>query len=158
MLVAANFNCPGQIVLSGSKAACERAVELAGEFECRAVSLPVAGAFHSPLMDSAAEGLRPMLAATEFATPAVPTIANVNGEYHTDPAEIRELLRRQVTEPVRWQRCMERFIEEGVDRFVEMGPGRVLTGLMRKINRKMTAVNVSTADGITQAATSLSVA
>ena len=148
VLAPANFNCPGQIVISGSKAACGRAIELASKFACRALALPVAGAFHSPLMEPAATGLWPMLQDTSFLQPAIPVIANVDSEYHGDPASIRESLRRQITQPVLWQRCVERMIADGVDRFVVVGPGRVLTGLMRKIARKMTAINVSTYDSI----------
>jgi [acyl-carrier-protein] S-malonyltransferase len=148
VLAPANFNCPGQIVISGSKAACDRAIELASEFACRALALPVAGAFHSPLMEPAATGLWPMLQDTSFLNPVIPVIANVDSEYHDEPTSIRESLRRQITQPVLWQRCVERMIADGVDRFVEVGPGRVLTGLLRKIDRKMTAINVSTYDSI----------
>jgi [acyl-carrier-protein] S-malonyltransferase len=151
VLAPANFNCPGQIVISGSRAACARAVALAGEVGCRAVALPVAGAFHSPLMQSAADGLGDVLERTAFSPPALPVIANVDCEYHRDAAAIRGSLRRQVTEPVLWQRCVERMIADGVERFVEIGPGRVLTGLMRKIDRRKTALNVSTAEAIAEA-------
>jgi len=148
VLVPANFNCPGQVVISGSKAACERAVELADSVGCRGVQLPVAGAFHSPFMASAANGLTPVLKETLFTEPEFPVVANVDGQYHTNADSIRDSLRRQVTEPVLWQRCIERMIEDGVDRFVELGPGRVLTGLMRKINRKIPVINVSTHESI----------
>lgn len=151
VLGPANFNCPGQIVISGSRAACARAVALAGEVGCRAVALPVAGAFHSPLMQSAADGLADVLERTAFTHPGLPVIANVDCEYHRDAAAIRASLRRQVTEPVLWQRCIERMIADGVERFVEIGPGRVLTGLMRKIDRRKTALNVSTAEAIAEA-------
>ena len=99
-------------------------------------------------MEPAAEGLQATLEQTRFAEPMLPVVANVDCEYHTDPLSIRDSLRRQLTKPVLWQRCIERMIEEGVDRFVEMGPGRVLTGMMRKINRKMTAVSVRDAASI----------
>jgi len=146
VLAPANFNCPGQIVISGSQAACERALALSSEFGCRAVALSVAGAFHSPLMQPAADGLEPVLRETPFSTPSLSVIANVNAERHGQPAAIRDSLKRQVTQPVLWQRCVERMIEAGVGRFVEVGPGRVLTGLMRKINRDVKCVNVSTFD------------
>ena len=148
VLAPANFNCPGQIVISGSASACRRALSLAQEFGCRAVQLPVAGAFHSALMQQAADGLRPTLDATAFENPAIPVIANVDGDYHKGAAEIRDSLQRQVIEPVLWQKCIERLIADGVERFVEVGPGRVLMGLMRKIDRKKTAINVSHADSI----------
>jgi len=151
VLAPANFNCPGQIVIAGSRSACERAVALAGEFQCRAVPLAVAGAFHSPLMQSAADGLDPVLEQTRFTTPRMKVIANVNAEYYRDPGSIRDLLHRQVTQPVLWQRCIERIIEDGVGQFVEIGPGRILTGLMRKINRNVPCANVSTAESIASA-------
>jgi [acyl-carrier-protein] S-malonyltransferase len=151
VLAPANFNCPGQIVIAGSRSACERAVALAGEFQCRAVPLAVAGAFHSPLMQSAADGLEPVLEQTRFTTPRMKVIANVDAEFHRDPGSIRDSLRRQVTQPVLWQRCVERIMEDGVGQFVEIGPGRILTGLMRKINRNVPCANVSTAESIASA-------
>lgn len=155
VLSPSNFNCPGQIVISGSSSACQRAVANAAAFECRAVALPVAGAFHSSLMQSAADGLRPVLDATEWRLPEIPVIANVNADYHGDVASIRDTLQRQVVEPVLWQRCVERLIADGIERFVEVGPGRVLSGLMRKIDRKQSVINVSTADSIPKALESL---
>ncbi len=148
VLAPANYNCPGQIVISGSSGACERAVEAAEQFKCRAVALKVAGAFHSPLMASAAAALEEVLGQTEFRAPDIPVISNVNGQPHRDPESTRQTLKDQVTRPVLWQRSIEQMIEDGVSSFVEVGPGRVLTGLMRKINRKMTAVNVSNAESI----------
>ncbi|MCP4590725.1 MAG: ACP S-malonyltransferase [bacterium] len=146
VLAPANFNCPGQIVISGAKGACERAVELAGEFGCRGVALPVSGAFHSAIMQPAADQLGVALGETEFKVPQVPVVSNVTAAPHTDPGSIRRLLQDQVVKPVRWQASIERLIGEGVEEFVEIGPGRVLTGLMRKINRKVPTVNVSKAD------------
>ncbi len=151
VLAPANFNCPGQVVVSGSKSACERAVETAGESGYRAVALAVAGAFHSPLMAPAAAGLEPVLNETAFRKARIPVAANVNGDYHASPEHMREWLKRQVTEPVLWQQCIERMIADGVDRFVEMGPGRVLTGLMRKINRKMETLCVNSIDSLNEA-------
>jgi len=157
VLSPANFNCPGQIVIAGTKAACERAVASAVQHGCRAVPLAVAGAFHSAIMAPAAEGLRVMLENTPILTPAIPVISNVDANYHGSPSSIRAALVRQLTQPVQWQQCVERMAADGADRFVEFGPGRVLTGLMRKINRSLTAVNVSTAEtvaaGLTQTAT-----
>ena len=151
VLAPANFNCPGQIVISGSRAACDRAVALADEFQCRAVPLPVAGAFHSPLMKPAAAGLKPILERTRFSAPALPVIANVDAMMHRSPASIRSALHRQVTHPVLWQRCIERMVADGIDEFVELGPGKVLTGLIRRIDRSLTVINVSTADSLTAA-------
>ena len=158
VLAPSNFNCPGQIVISGSASACKRALAIAQEVDCRAIELPVAGAFHSPLMASAAEGLWPTLEATDFQTPQIPVIANVNAENHGDPSTIRESLKNQIVQPVLWQKCVEKMIDDGVDRFVEIGPGRVLTGLMRKIDRKRISINMSTAASIMEAMESLSAA
>ena len=139
----ANFNCPGQIVISGDKPACDVAAELAAEVGCRAVPLPVAGAFHSEHMRPAAKGLRPVLEETTFHAPKVRVIANVSADYHQDPAAIRDALYRQVISPVLWQACVERLIADGCGQFWEIGPNRHLTGMMRKINRKMRTTNVS---------------
>lgn len=141
----ANYNCPGQIVVSGDKAACELIVRLTDEAGGRAIPLKVAGAFHSPLMKPAAEGLAQVLSETRFAPPRVPVVSNVNCDSHRDGDTIRLWLTDQLTHPVRWQASMERLIADGVEQFVEIGPGRILTGLMRKIARKMPVVNISTA-------------
>ncbi len=141
----ANFNCPGQIVISGEVPACEAATALAGEFGGKAVPLKVAGAFHSELMRPAADGLRPVLAEAKFSAPAVRVVANVDAAYHTTPDAIRESLYRQVFNPVRWQGCVERLIADGVSEYHEIGPNRVLFGLMRKINRNVRCINLSTA-------------
>ncbi len=147
----ANFNCPGQIVISGDKAACEAVVALAEEFDGKAVPLPVAGAFHSELMRSAADGLRPTLETCEFHRPGPRVIANVDAAYHSDPAAVRESLYRQIFNPVRWQACVERLIADGCDTFWEVGPNRVLTGLMRRINRSVKTINISSADRLAAA-------
>jgi len=148
VLAAANFNCPGQIVISGSLSACERAVGLAVEHGVRGIMLKVAGAFHSPFMESAAVELRAVLDDTSITAPSCPVLANVDASPHRDPESIRDALCRQVTHAVRWQDTIEKLIEQGHDRFVEVGPGRVLTGLMRKINRKMHTINVSDVSGV----------
>lgn len=151
VLVPANFNCPGQIVIAGAEGACGRAVEAAETFGCRAVALPVAGAFHTPLMSSAADGLAAMLSEVAVLAPEVPVVSNVNGAYHEGPESIRASLIEQLTRPVRWQRCVERMIADGADHFVEVGPGRVLTGLMRKIDRTVRTSNIRTATDIAEA-------
>jgi len=148
VLSPANFNCPGQIVISGAKSACERAVVMAAESGCRAIPLKVSGAFHSALMQPAADSLGEVLRETAVDTPGIPVVANVTAQPHTTPDNIRRLLEDQVVKPVRWQESMERLIEQGVETFLEVGPGRVLTGLMKKINRKVPTVNVSTADRV----------
>ncbi len=145
VLSPANFNCPGQIVISGSRAACGRALELAGEVGCRAVPLKVAGAFHSALMASAADGLAAVLTSTPIRAPAIPVISNVTGEAHGEPEAIRAALVQQLTHPVLWQRSMESLIARGIQRFVEVGAGRVLKGLMRKIDRTAEVLCAGTA-------------
>ena len=145
VLVPANFNCPGQIVISGHQTACERAVGLAEKYEARAVALTVAGAFHSPLMEPAVQGLETALSRVTIKRGQIGVVSNVSADYHADSNSVRDLLREQVAKPVRWQASVERLIAEGYDRFLEVGPGRVLTGLMRKINRATTALNYSNA-------------
>lgn len=144
VLTPANFNCNGQIVISGAAGACQRAVALASKYEARAIPLVVAGAFHSSLMAPALPGLESALKSTYFGTGQFGVVSNVSADYHGDPESVRRLLVRQVAEPIRWQASMERLIDDGFNRFVEVGPGRVLTGLMRKINRSVETVNYST--------------
>jgi [acyl-carrier-protein] S-malonyltransferase len=147
----ANFNCPGQIVVSGSRAACAEALKRTEAAGGRAIELKVAGAFHSALMASAAEGLKAELARTELARAQVPVTANVTGGYHGGPESIRELLVGQLTSAVLWQKCMERLLADGYDAFYEIGPGRVLKGLMKKIDRRAEVVNVNDAPSATAA-------
>lgn len=146
MLVAANFNCPGQIVISGTKSACKRAVEIADKYGAlKAIELTVAGAFHSEMMSPAADALKQALDVTEIKESDIDVIANINAEYYGDGDSIRQGLAKQLTQSILWQKSMERLLEEGFDSFYEIGPGRVLTGLMKKINRKMKVVNLSNA-------------
>jgi [acyl-carrier-protein] S-malonyltransferase len=147
----ANFNSPGQIVLSGAKPACDAAAKLIEAAGARAVPLKVAGAFHSELMAPAARELSQTLADTPFDTPTIPVVANVDCEYHSGPDDTRRRLTDQLTHPVRWQGSMERLITEGVEQFIEIGPGRVLSGLMKKINRRMPITNISTAENLAAA-------
>jgi [acyl-carrier-protein] S-malonyltransferase len=150
LLVAVNFNCPGQIVLSGDVEACNRAVELAPKYDAiKAVPLSVAGAFHSAMMDPAAEELGAALADCPIQSPSdVKVIANIDAEYYTDPEAIRGGLVKQLVQPILWQKCMEKMLDEGVEKFYEIGPGRVLTGLMRRIHRKTRVTNISSADSL----------
>ncbi|MFQ5490416.1 MAG: ACP S-malonyltransferase [Phycisphaerae bacterium] len=143
VLAPANYNCPGQIVISGAAAACERAVGLASDFGAKAIPLKVAGAFHSAFMAPAAEQLGAALAKTPLTRPRVPVVSNVSADYHGEAESIRHSLQAQVTDPVLWAKSVERMIADGYDTFIEVGPGRVLTGLMRKIDRKVRAKNVS---------------
>ncbi len=146
----ANYNCPGQIVVSGARSACDSIVLLTEQAGGRAIPLKVAGAFHSPFMQSAADGLTQVLAATQFENPRMPVIANVNCEPHRSGDTIRTWLTEQLTRPVRWQASVERLLREGIEHFVEIGPGRVLSGLHKKIARKVPILNLSTAADIAQ--------
>ncbi|MHC4292676.1 MAG: ACP S-malonyltransferase [Planctomycetota bacterium] len=146
ILEGVNFNCPGQIVVSGGIEAIKRAEKLASEYGAiKAVCLDVAGAFHTEIMASASEALRQALDEVEMAIPGgVKIIANINAEYYLSPDEVKDGLCKQLTCPILWQKCMERLISEGVEDFYEIGPGRVLTGLMKRINRKIKVKNMST--------------
>ena len=150
LLAAVNFNCPGQIVISGSKTACGRAVGLAEKYGAiKAVRLEVAGAFHTEMMSSAAETLREALEISEISRPGgIKTIANINAEYYKSAEEIAEGLIKQLTCAIYWQKCMEKLMADGVEEFYEIGPGRVLTGLMKRINRKAKVINVSSLQAI----------
>ena len=134
----ANYLCPGNIVLSGENAACERAAELAQEAGGRAAPLAVAGAFHTSIMKPADVRLSEALAAVDLKTPEIPVVSNVDSQTHENPDAIRELLVRQVVSPVLWEDSMNRLLQAGVDEFYEIGPGKVLRGLMKRINRKVT--------------------
>ena len=153
LLVPANFNCPGQIVLSGTKSACERAEKLAADFGAiKAVVLRVAGAFHSTMMSPAAESLKQALAQTNIATPEIKVIANISAQYYTSGDQIREGLTKQLIQSILWQNCMEKLLADGVEIFYEIGPGRVLTGLMRKINRRANIINISGGESLKEVA------
>lgn len=137
-VVAANYNCPGQVVISGEieavDAACAKALEAGAK---RALRLPVGGAFHSPLMEPARQELAAAIEATEFSTPRVPVYQNVDAKPHTDPAEIKANLVAQLTAPVRWTRSVQNMIADGATEFIEVGPGKVLRGLVGKIDRSV---------------------
>jgi [acyl-carrier-protein] S-malonyltransferase len=150
LLVPVNFNCPGQIVISGDKNACHRAVELAQKYGAiKAVPLKVAGAFHTKMMVPAADALQEALQACEITVPsAVKVVANVDAAYYDTADQIRRGLVNQLVAPILWQKCMAKLFDEGVESFYEIGPGRVLTGLMKRINRKTKVINVSDAESI----------
>ena len=132
-VVPANYNDPGQIVISGDAPAVERAGALATEAGAkRVVPLPVSGAFHSPLMAFARDGLAETLAALEIRAPRCPVVLNVTAQPTTDPDEIRQRLLDQLTAPVRWAQSLERMAADGATRFVEVGTGKVLSGLVRR--------------------------
>ena len=138
VVVAANFNCPGQIVISGEIAAVDAACEKMKEAGARrALRLPVGGAFHSPLMQPAAEDLAEAIKKTDFRKPFCPIYQNVTAKAETEPEIIRENLLKQLTAPVRWTQSVQNMIADGANEFFEFGPGDVLKGLIRKINSEV---------------------
>ena len=146
LAVPANYNCPGQIVISGEVAGVEKAMELAKDAGAKAIRLNVSGAFHSPLMADAADGLQQALDVAPFADPRFPVYANVNAQPVEDAALARRLLVQQLTAPVQWQREMESLAALHPDAlYVEMGPGSVLKGLARKIAPSLKVVTCGTA-------------
>ncbi len=137
-VVAANYNCPGQLVISGTVDAINDACEQLKEAGARrALVLPVGGAFHSPLMEPARAELAKAIEATTFNTPICPVYQNVTASAVTDPNEIKENLVAQLTAPVRWTQTMHQMIADGVSGFTEVGPGKVLQGLVKKVDRQM---------------------
>lgn len=144
VVVAANYNCPGQLVISGSiegvNIACEK-LKAAGAK--RALVLPVGGAFHSPLMEPARKELEAAIAATHFNTPTCPVYQNVDAMPYSDPVVIRQNLINQLTAPVRWTQTVRKMVEDGAGRFTEVGPGSVLQGLVKKINREVTTDGIN---------------
>lgn len=135
-VVAANYNCPGQLVISGSLKAVETAcIKLTEAGARRALMLPVGGAFHSPLMAPAQDELGKAIEATEFAPPICPIYQNVTASAVTDPGAIKSNLLSQLTAPVRWTQSVQQMIRDGASGFIEVGPGNVLQGLVKKIDR-----------------------
>ena len=141
----ANDNCPGQIVVSGHAAAVERAIALAAERGARrSIMLPVSAPFHSPLMAPAADIMAEALADTGLQASAVPLVANITARPTSDPEEIKQLLVEQVTQMVRWRESVLLFAENEVEEIVELGAGRVLSGLTKRIDRELSAISVGT--------------
>ncbi|MGL6096746.1 MAG: ACP S-malonyltransferase, partial [Fimbriiglobus sp.] len=139
----ANLLAPGNTVISGAAAAIDEAIRLAEARGLRTIRLAVAGAFHTALMQPADATLAAALAGVEIRPPTVPVWSNVDAKSHADPAEIRELLVKQVLSPVRWEDTMRAFVADGIERFYEVGPGRVLAGLLKRVNRKADVRNVA---------------
>ncbi|NJN50002.1 MAG: ACP S-malonyltransferase [Polaribacter sp.] len=140
IVVAANYNCPGQLVISGEVEAVEKACKALTEKGARrALLLPVGGAFHSPLMEPAREELAAAIKATTFNIPTCPVYQNVVAKAVTNPDEIKENLIAQLTGPVKWTQCVQAMITDGATEFIEVGPGNVLQGLVRKIDRNVAA-------------------
>jgi len=148
VLVPANYNAPGQIVVSGTKTACERFATAAGAAGFKAIPLVVAGAFHSPLMQNGADKMQAELATARISSPRQTVYSNVTAHPHTDAASIVKLLVDQVVKPVKWEQTMQTLFASGEVRFIELGPGRVLTGLLKKINRRIAVDNYSSAESI----------
>jgi [acyl-carrier-protein] S-malonyltransferase len=137
-VVAANYNCPGQLVISGSVAGVDKACELlSGKGAKRALKLPVGGAFHSPLMEPAREELAAAIETATFSKPVCPVYQNVNALPVIDPDEIKRNLIAQLTSPVRWTQTVRNMIAGGATSFTEIGPGKVLQGLVKKVDRDM---------------------
>ena len=145
----ANYNCPGQIVISGSlEAVAQAAEQLKAAGAKRVLPLNISGPFHSALLKEAGEKLGKFLENVKISDPVIPYAANVTAEYVTRAEEVKPLLERQVYSSVKWQQSVERMIADGVDRFVEIGPGKTLTGFVKKISRDVKAVNIEKLDDL----------
>ena len=143
-VVLANLNCPGQLVISGETGKITTAVELArAKGAKRAIPLPVAGAYHSPLMADAQPKLRAELAKINISSPVVPVISNVTALAHGQPGDIRERLVEQVTSSVLWEQSMRALLARGFTRFIELGPGTALSGFMKRIDKNAQMLNVA---------------
>ncbi len=143
VVVAANYNCPGQLVISGATPAVEEACEKMKEAGAkRALLLPVGGAFHSPLMEPAREQLAKAIEETNFSQPSCPVYQNVDAKPHTDIQEIKANLISQLTAPVRWTQSVQAMVADGATTFIECGPGKVLQGLVKKIHREAEASSI----------------
>jgi len=147
VVVAANYNCPGQLVISGEVEAINTACEWMKEKGARrALVLPVGGAFHSPLMEPARDQLAAAIAATTFNTPNCPVYQNVTTTAVTDPSEIQKNLIAQLTAPVKWTQSVQNMIKDGATSFTEVGPGKVLSGLVKKVDRSMETSSATIAE------------
>lgn len=144
IVVAANYNCPGQLVISGEiksiESACEKLKQIGAR---RALVLPVGGAFHSPLMEEAKKELEDAINKTVFSNPICPIYQNVNGLPFSSENEIKENLISQLTSPVRWTQSINKMINDGANEFIEVGPGKVLQGLVKKINRDIASSSLN---------------
>lgn len=141
--VIANFNCPGQLVISGSVENIAKASELAkAKGAARVIPLQVSGAFHSPLMQPAVDGMSLIFSQTSFKNPVVPIIGNVTAQPLTESIQLKDELLKQLMSGVQWQRSVEYILEQGVKTFIEFGPGKVLTGLIKRINKETETLNI----------------
>lgn len=142
VLSPANFNSPGQIVISGHSKAVQRAIEMVKQEGKKAVLLPVSAPFHSPLMKPAGVRLEKELNGVPISDLRVPVVTNVEAEVNADKERVKALLVAQVSSPVRWEESMRRMIEEGIERVLEIGPGKVLSGLMKRIDPRLETANI----------------
>lgn len=139
----ANYNCPGQIAISGEKAAVDQACELLKEAGAkRCIPLNVSGPFHSPMLKGAGDKLAKELENVDIHDIAIPYVTNVTGDFVTDKGQVKELLATQVSNSVKWIQCVEAMLKDGVDTFIEIGPGKTLSSFVKKINKEVTIVNV----------------
>lgn len=153
----ANYNCPGQIVITGKKEAVDAAADKLKEAGAkRCVPLNVSGPFHSALLNIASEQLEEALKDVKVSDPTIPYITNVTADYVTEAAPIKELLTKQVASSVRWQQSIEKMINDGVDTFIEIGPGKTLSGFMRKIDKTMKTYNIETVEDLEKVVEELS--
>lgn len=152
----ANYNCPGQIVISGKKAAVEEAcVKLKEAGAKRTVMLNVSGPFHSGMLLEAGRKLGTVLETVQINDPEIPYVANVTASYVSNAGQVRELLERQVSSSVRWQQSVETMLNDGVDTFIEIGPGKTLAGFMRKINKGVKTLNIEKLEDVEKAVEAL---
>ncbi len=151
-VTVANYNCPGQLVISGEAAAVEKAGAALKELGAkRVVPLKVSGPFHSKMLIPAGEKLERVLEDVELSDFTIPYVSNLMGDYVRDTKEIKFLLKMQISSPVKWQQSVEKMIEEGVDTFVEIGPGRTLSGFMKKINKEVKVLNIDKYEDLEEA-------
>jgi [acyl-carrier-protein] S-malonyltransferase len=148
VLVPANYNSPGQIVVSGARGACERVAVAADSAGFKSIPLKVAGAFHSPLMQSGADRMRGEMDKVRFQPPRTAVLANVTAQPHGDAESIKRLLVDQIVKPVRWEQTMQQLVAQGEARWIELAPGRTLTGLLKRINRRIPVETLSSADAV----------
>ncbi len=145
----ANFNCPGQLVISGAKENLPKATDLAkAKGASRTIPLPVSGAFHTPLMQPAVDGLSQIIATLNFHDPTVPIIANITAKPLTNAEQVKIELLNQLCNGVQWQRSIEYMVNDGVSTFIEIGPGKVLSGLIQRINKGVNTLNIGDAEAI----------
>ncbi|WP_444890155.1 ACP S-malonyltransferase [Microbulbifer sp. DLAB2-AA] len=152
VVAAVNYNSPGQIVIAGNGAAVERAIDACKAAGAkRAMPLPVSAPFHTELMRPAAEKLAPQIEAAEFSAPQIPVVHNVHAETESDPAKIKALMIEQIYSPVRWTACAQKLINDGASQLVECGPGKVLAGLIKRIDRSAVCHGIDTPSSFNEA-------